>query len=183
MDARHDPSPPHLLHYSEDPGIERFAPHVPATNPDQPPMVWTVDDTHSPLFWFPRDCPRIAFWAADGTPPDRLGATTAARVHAIEAGWLERVRTCQLWEYRFAPAAFEPSPIADGYWVSTSAHAPLSIEPVGDLLERHRERGIDLRVLPDLHDLRDAVVESGYRFSMCRLANLNPAQGEASGRG
>jgi hypothetical protein len=118
MDARHDPSPPHLLHYSEDPGIERFVPHVPATNPDQPPLVWTVDDTHAPLFWFPRDCPRVTFWAEDGSPPDRLGATTARRVHAIEQVWLERVQSCQLWEYRFSPAGFEPSPLADGYWVS-----------------------------------------------------------------
>ena len=34
----------------------------PATNPDQPPMVWTIDEVHAPLLWFPRDCPRITFW-------------------------------------------------------------------------------------------------------------------------
>jgi hypothetical protein len=187
MDARHDPSPTHLLHYSEDPAIERFVPHVPATNPEQPPLVWTIDDTHAPLFWFPRDCPRITFWAHDGSPPDRLGPTDATRVHAIEAEWLDRVAACELWAYRFAPATFEPWPHADGYWVSAEAQVPLDVRPVGDLLERHRERGIDLRVLPDLRQLRDDVIASGYRFSMCRMANMtspvSPAPDAASGTG
>jgi hypothetical protein len=183
MDARHDPSPLHLLHYSEDPDIERFVPHVPATNPDQPPLVWTIDDSHAPLFWFPRDCPRITFWTEDGSPTDRLGPTSAPRVHAIEDSWQERMATCELWEYRFSPIGFEPSPLADGYWVSSQDQEPFEVVPVGDLVERHRERRIELRVLPDLRQLRDDVVASGYRFSMCRLANLTPAPDAASGTG
>jgi hypothetical protein len=183
MDARHQAAPPHLLHFSEDPAIERFMPHVPATNPDQRPMVWTIDDDHAPLFWFPRDCPRITFWSGDGAPPHRLGPTTATRVHAIEERWLERVRSCELHAYRFATEGFEPWPGADGYWVSSAEHVPLDVAPVGDLLERHRARGIELRVLPDLRELRDEVVASGYRFSMCRMANISPAPDAASGTG
>jgi hypothetical protein len=187
MEARHEVDPEHLWHFSEDPAIERFVPHVPATNPDQPPMVWTVDDLHAPLFWFPRDCPRITFWTADGSPPDALGATTATRVHAIEEGWLPRVQRCSLWVYRFAPDGFAASPDADGYWVSDREHRPLDVAPVGDLLERHRERGIDLWVLADLRELRDQVIASGYRFSMCRMANIrpgvSPARDAASGTG
>jgi hypothetical protein len=183
MHARHDRSPLRLLHYSEDPNIVRFVPHVPATNPSQPPLVWAVDDTHAPLFWFPRDCPRITFWADDGSPPDRLGATTANRVHAIEAAWVERMEACELWEYGFSPTAFDPSPIADGYWVSAHEHEPLEVVRAGDLVERHRDRGIELRVLPDLRELQGAVVASGYRFSMCRMANISPAPDAASGTG
>jgi hypothetical protein len=187
MEARHQADPAHLWHFSEDPAIDRFTPHVPTTNPEQPPMVWTIDEVHAPLFWFPRDCPRITFWTEDGSPPDALGATTASRVHAIEASWLARVRACELWVYRFAVDGFEPWPAADGYWVSGHEHVPLDVSRVGDLLERHRERGIDLRVLPDLRELRDQVIASGYRFSMCRMANLesplNPAPGGASGTG
>jgi hypothetical protein len=173
MEPRHEPDPPHLLHFSEDPGIERFAPHVPATNPEQPPLVWTVDERHAPLFWFPRDCPRITFWTADGTPADRLGATSAWRVHIIEDGWLDRMRTCRLFVYRFAPAAFRPWPDADGYWVADGAQVPLERASVGDLLERHRERDIELRVLPHLLPLRDEVIASGHRFSMARMANAS----------
>ena len=53
-----------LLHFSEDPSITRFTPHVPATNPGQAPAVWAIDAAHAPVYWFPRDCPRGAVWAA-----------------------------------------------------------------------------------------------------------------------
>ena len=172
MEPRHQDDPPHLLHFSEDPGIERFVPHVPVTNPGEPPMVWTVDEVHAPLFWFPRDCPRITFWSDDGSPADGLGATAARRVHAIEEAWVDTVARCALHVYRFGPEAFRPWPDADGYWVATEAQVPLDVAPVGDLFERHREQAIELRVLPDLRPLRDAVLASGYRFSMCRMANI-----------
>jgi hypothetical protein len=67
--------------------------------------------------------------------------------------------------------------------VSSQDQEPFEVVPVGDLVERHRERRIELRVLPDLRQLRDDVVASGYRFSMCRLANLTPAPDAASGTG
>ena len=52
-----------LFHYSEDPGIVRFEPHVPRTNPDVPAAVWAIDEARAPLYWFPRDCPRVTVWA------------------------------------------------------------------------------------------------------------------------
>jgi hypothetical protein len=160
-----------LLHFSEDPSIARFEPHVPPTNPDLPPMVWAIDEEHSPAYWFPRDCPRITFWSADGSPPAALGPTSARRVHAIEASWLPRMREAVLYAYRFDPAPFEPWGEADGHLVSRSAVEPVSVEPVGDLVARHAEARIELRLVPDLAPLRDAVVASGYRFSMIRLRN------------
>lgn len=171
MQPRHQTDPPYLLHFSEDATIAGFVPHVPATNPEQPPLVWTVDDLHAPLFWFPRDCPRITFWSGDGSAVDRLGATTAARVHAIEERWLERVRACELFEYRFASGGFQPWLDADGYWVSEGEQRPLDVHPAGDLLGLHAAAGIEVRVLPSLTTLRDEVIASGYRFSMCRMAN------------
>jgi hypothetical protein len=183
MASRHQVDPEHLWHYSEDPAIERFLPHVPATNPDQPPMVWAIDDEHAPLLWFPRDCPRITFWTVDGSAADRLGPTTASRVHAMEARWVERMRACRLFVYRFAVDGFAPWPDADGYWVANVERSALDVAPVGDLFERHRERGIELRVLDDLRPLRDAVIASGYRFSMTRMRNISPAPDAASGTG
>jgi hypothetical protein len=159
------------LHFSEDPGITRFEPHVPPTNPEQPPMVWAIDEPHSPAYWFPRDCPRITFWSADGSPPDMLGPTTARRVHAIDATWLERMHQAVLYVYRFDPAPFDPWDAADGHLVSHEAVEPLSVEPVGDLVARHAQAGIELRLVPDLRPLRDAVIDSGYRFSMIRMRN------------
>ena len=63
--------------------------------------------------------------------------------------------------YRFDVDGFAPWPGADGYWVSDASTRRSTCMPVGDLLERHRERGIELRVLPDLRELRDAVIDVG----------------------
>jgi hypothetical protein len=52
-----------LYHFSEDPGITRFNPRMHPSHPDQPAMVWAIDEEHSPLYYFPRDCPRIGFWS------------------------------------------------------------------------------------------------------------------------
>ncbi len=54
-----------LFHYSEDPAIARFEPHVPASNPSSPPYVWAVEARYAPLYWFPRACPRVTVWAND----------------------------------------------------------------------------------------------------------------------
>ena len=54
-----------VWHFSEDPSIERFLPHVPVTNPTQQAAVCAIDETHAPLYWFPRDCPRGTVWARD----------------------------------------------------------------------------------------------------------------------
>ncbi len=48
-----------LWHFGEDPGLWRFVPHVAATNENPEPFVWAVDPWHSPLFWYPRDCPLL----------------------------------------------------------------------------------------------------------------------------
>ncbi len=60
-----DPAPPHggegpfeLWHFSEHLDLELFQPYVPATNAISPSLVRVVDIRHSPLVWFPRECPR-----------------------------------------------------------------------------------------------------------------------------
>jgi hypothetical protein len=35
-----------LFHFSEDPAIEAFVPHVPRSNPTQPASVWAIDEDH-----------------------------------------------------------------------------------------------------------------------------------------
>jgi hypothetical protein len=160
-----------VLHFSEDPTITRFEPHIPSSNPGVPAMVWAIDEDHAPLYWFPRGCPRVTFWTADGSAADALGPTTARRVHAIELAWLDRVRQCELFAYRFDPSPFEPWPDADGHWTAATGVEPLSVEPVGDLLGRHAGAGIELRLVPSLRPLVEPVVASGYRFSLVRMAN------------
>jgi hypothetical protein len=106
------PVPGELLHFSEDPTITRFAPHVAATAADPDPYVWAVDAEQSPSYWFPRQCPRAMAWIGPRTTvEDRervLGPGGGERVHAIEYGWLEAMRTVRLYAYRLPAAPFRP---------------------------------------------------------------------------
>ena len=170
---------PHALwHVSENPGIERFEPHVSATAAEREPLVWAIDTRHLPLYWFPRDCPRGTFWAdADTTPEDAarlLGG--ASRVHVIQESWLERMRETTVFAYRLPEPSFEPHPEVGGYWVSRAAVAPLGVERLGDLVGRHERAEIDLRVLADLWGIWNEVAASTLEFSGMRLRNAARAE-------
>lgn len=178
-DATH---PAVLFHFSEDPTIARFEPRsLPPRNDrysaPRPtgPLVWAIDEAHAPLYFFPRDCPRVAFWAGpDSTPDDRacfLGHTAAARVIALEGGWLDRVREARLYVYRLPPDGFALFDEDAGYWVAGEAVTPLSVEPAGDLLALLVAAGVELRITPSLWPLRHALVASSLHFSMVRLRN------------
>jgi hypothetical protein len=163
-----------LLHFSEDPNIAVFRPHVPASSPHHKPLVWTVDEEHAPGFWFPRDCPRSCCWSIGKTTSDAgralLGQGT--RMHAIETGWLDRMRTCKVFVYRFDPAPFAIRMVPEaGYWATEETVIPLSVEPAGDLLALHANAGIELRVVENLWPVIDAIVGSGLEFSISRSKN------------
>ena len=52
------PAPGEVLHFSEDPTIEVFRPHVAKTAGQVTPYVWAVGHDRAPDYWFPRQCPR-----------------------------------------------------------------------------------------------------------------------------
>jgi hypothetical protein len=108
-----------------------------------------------------------------------LGPGGARRLHAIEASWLERVRRCQLYAYVFDRSPFQLKHAEAGYWVARSDVAPTSVTPVGDLLARHAEAGIELRIVDTLWPLIDAIVASGLEFSIIRKANARPRDAAA----
>jgi hypothetical protein len=172
-----------VLHFSEDPTIERFVPHVAATAQQPEPYVWAVDDENAPSYWFPRHCPRGMAWAVPGLTSDAdrdriLGPGGGHRVHAVEYGWLDALRTTALYGYRLPKAKFQPFPNSGKRphaWVSEEPVTPLGPpEPVGDLLRLHEEAGIQLRVLNNLWPFWDAVTTSTLAFSGIRLANATP---------
>jgi hypothetical protein len=167
-----------LLHFSEDPSIVRFVPHVPPTNPDQPPAVWAIDRSHAPVYWFPRDCPRGSVWAsnaADQEVLERTFQTSATRVNATELRWLGRMGTARLYVYEFDRAPFEPWADAEGQWIAREPIVPLAVRPLGSLLELHVEAGVELRFVPDLWRFWRSVLESGLPFSGVRLRNASTA--------
>jgi Family of unknown function (DUF6886) len=167
-----------LWHYSEDPALDRFLPRAPTGSPGVRPLVWAVDTRHAPMFWFPRDCPRGCIWAGSATTPeDRerfFGQSAAGRVHVMEAGWLGRMRECRLYAYRLPAAAFRPHEAVGGYWVCDEAVDATERVAVGDLLGRHAEAGIELRVTPSVWPFWRRVASSTVLFSGSRLRNSAP---------
>ena len=166
-----------LYHFSEDPHISRFVPHVPLTNPSHAPAVWAIDAGHAPLYWFPRDCPRVTIWPHG--PGDQPGfharfATTATRLHAIESVWLERMRDAVLYRYEFESEGFVPWVDADGQWISDREVVPARVTPVGDLLAAHARALIELRIVPSLWPLRDVALSGEFDFSIVRMHNATP---------
>jgi hypothetical protein len=176
------PEPGEVLHFSEDPAITRFVPHVAATAQQPEAYVWAVAADRAPDYWFPRDCPRAMAWTTPTTSPsDRdlvLGPGGGERVHAVEYRWLEAMRTVSLFAYRLPADRFTPfgSPVPHAM-VATEPVEPLGPpEGVPDLFELHEAAGIQLRVLPNLWAFWEVVIHSTLGFSGIRLGNALPAR-------
>lgn len=163
-----------LFHFSEDPGISEFVPRVPEKRPGIEPLVWTVDEARAWTYLFPRECPRVLLWPTPQTTSGDLQRWFAgrpdARIACIEWAWLERMRTTQLYRYELEPARFRP--LEDDPWmlVSRVPEVPLSVEPVGDLVEALGREDVELRLMPTLAPLRGAW-EHSFHFSGIRLRN------------
>jgi hypothetical protein len=174
-----------LHHFSEDDSIRLFEPHVPRTNPSQPPAVWAIDAEHAPLYWFPRDCPRIAAWPsdqADRNEFERAFCTTAWRLHVMEFAWLKAMESTALYRYDFDASEFEPWADASGQWISHTRVQPIGCGPVGDLLERHRAARIELRLVDSLFPTAEMAASDLWEFSIVRMTNGTANQHPSSVR-
>lgn len=170
------PAAGEVLHFSEDPTITTFRPHVARTNGKVTPYVWAVGHDRAPDYWFPRQCPRAMAWVGPATTPedrDRIiGAGCGTRVHAVEYGWLDAIRSVELYAYRLPADEFVEH---DAAVVATTEVRPLGpAEPVGDLFALHEAAGIQLRVMRRLHDFWAEVVGSTLEWSGIRMRNAKP---------
>jgi len=163
-----------LFHVSEDPGIERFEPR--ASEYAGEPAVWAIDAARLHNYLVPRECPRVTYYAnGETTAADVerfLGSSPA--VVAVEHGWLEQLRSCRLYSYHLPPETFECLDECAGYFVSRVPVVPERIEVFDDPLAELLRRGVELRFVPNLWPLRDAIVASTLRFSLIRLRNALP---------
>lgn len=173
------PAPGEVLHFSEDPDIRLFRPHVSASAGPLEALVWAVDAERAPDYWFPRQCPRAMVWlrpSSSRTDRQRLiGDGGGHRVHAIEYDWLSRLLETRLYAYRLPAAPFRP--------FGAERHALVAREPVeplgppvelGNLLALHREAGIQLRLYDNLWPFWDAAVGSSLGHSAIRMRNARP---------
>jgi hypothetical protein len=173
---------PELFHFSEDPTIEVFEPRPVRVPAERPPgqdwlngaLVWAIDAWHAPMYFFPRDCPRVLLWKLPDTTDADLDrwwrGERGRRMQAhIEAAWLQRLRSATLYRYVFATDPFER--LQDvGMYVARVAVRPLAVEPVGDLEAALAAADVELHVLDDLLPLK-GVWESSLHASGVRLRN------------
>ena len=169
-----------VFHFSEDPAIKEFTPHVARTAADPRPLVWAVGQDRVPDYWFPRQCPRAMAWVTPGTTEqDRrylLGPGRHRRVHAVEYRWLERITTCKLFCYSLPADSFElikgEAPHA---YISKMTVRPLGApKALPPLLELHERARVQLRLLDNLWPWWDEVVGTSLGYSGIRLANAHP---------
>jgi hypothetical protein len=163
-----------LFHVSEEPGIRRFEPRPSPTAGEA--VVWAVDAERLRNYLLPRECPRVTYYAGpETTAADAerfLGSGPA--VVAVEGRWLERLRACRLYLYEMPPRSFACTDECAGYFVSREAVEPACVHVVEDVLATLLGRGAELRLMPDLWPLRDAVVASSLRYSIIRMRNAAP---------
>lgn len=175
-----------LYHISEKPNIVRFDPR-PAPDPSSGQtglMVWAIDDAHLHNYLLPRNCPRVTFYASpglrsvDNQPDDDVArllcGTTADYVVAIEAAWFARVLSQTLYLYTFSPEPFEMIDAGAGYYIARQSVMPVSVRQIDNLPAELFARNVELRVMPSLWKLRDAVAASSLQFSMIRMRNARP---------
>jgi hypothetical protein len=166
-----------LFHFSDDPNITRFEPRPPpsAASGVTDHVVWAVGERLRHNYLLPRDCPRVTFYARpESLPADverLLGQTSARYVVAIEAGWMPALRQGRLYQYELPPDTFVPIDEGAGYYISRAIVMPLGLMAIDDLLSELLACDIELRVMPSLWPLCDAVVASSLHFSCIRMRN------------
>ena len=170
-----------LFHFSDDPAIATFEPRpvrVPSARPRgrdwlNGPLVWAIDEFCSPMYFFPRDCPRILLWRKPTTTAADLAAWWGARdcrmIAHIEWAWYERFRAETIYRYELPVAPFEDLDDA-GMWVSRQTVTPISCEPLPDLALALRDADVELRLMESLLPLR-GVWDTSLHASGNRLRN------------
>lgn len=164
-----------LFHVSEEAGIRRFEPRPSEYTAE--PVIWAIDAERLRNYLVPRDCPRVTCYVGPETTTadsEQFLGSGAKAVIAIEQGWLDRVRRCLLYCYHLPPQTFECIDECAGYFVSRVSVAPALVEALNDPVSELQRCGVELRILPNLWPLRDAVVASSLRFSIIRMRNALP---------
>lgn len=164
-------NPVMLFHISEEAGIEQFEPRQSKYTSDA--VVWAISADRLCNYLLPRECPRVTYYAGPNTSSSDvqrfLGSSSV--VIAVESGWLEEIRSCQLFCYSLPPDTFESLDECAGYFVSRKAVVPTQVVIIDDVLGELLKRDVDLRLMPNLWTLRDDVVGSTLQFSMIRMRN------------
>lgn len=168
---------PRLFHVSETPDIATFDPR-PVPSPDAGvtgDAVWAIDEARLPNYLLPRDCPRVAYAAGLQTDPrdiaDFFDNTSAKRIVVVEQAWLTRILQTVLYVYEMPPAGFELADANAGYYICRTPVTPAAVYRVDDFFGALAERDCELRLVPDLSEIRENVRRSTLEYSFIRMRN------------
>jgi hypothetical protein len=130
-------------------------------------------------YLLPRDCPRVTYYANSATTlQDRdrfFGGSAATHVVAIETEWFHRVNTTILYSYEFPPGTFTLLDETAGYYVSYESVSPIAIRRIENIFDELLSRAhLELRILPELWPMGDAVIASTLSYSLIRMRNAKP---------
>jgi len=166
-----------LFHISEEPDIPVFKPRPSPSHFDMitGDVVFAIDPVLLHNYLLPRDCPRVTFYkGAQSTQEDItrfMGETAADFVMAVESGWLPVIERTTLYCYELPADTFTLLDECAGYYISYQAVMPLSVRPVNNILEELLTRNIELRFMPSLWKLAEAIKQSTLYFSIIRMRN------------
>ncbi|MFN8365629.1 MAG: hypothetical protein U0Y96_00140 [Candidatus Kapaibacterium sp.] len=166
-----------LFHISQDDSIDVFMPrpspsHFQGLSQD---CVFAITDELQANYFFPRDCPRICIRIGSATTTNDAAEffahSIATSIIAIEHSWFETLCTTSLVQYEFDTTNFTELDANAGYYISTKPEVPKVkrlLHNIPELLFRHN---VELRIVPRLWKLQEAVVQSTLQFSCIRMRN------------
>lgn len=174
-----------LYHFSENPDIDIFHPRAPLAHPKTEPFVFTIDEWHSPFYYFPRECPRIGIWPLKLTTIDdlELFGSLSNNKHmllVIDESWVEQWEKATIYCYEFDSENGFIDCHDHGCWVSKESQTPLSVTKLTDLPKLCLERNIEIKIVPNLVEYAYSwmkmpemeLMETSLHISMTRMRNL-----------
>ncbi|MBD3918948.1 hypothetical protein H8B09_09305 [Paenibacillus sp. PR3] len=170
-----------LFHFSSSSDIEVFHPRAKATREDMPPVVWAIDEEHQFTFYVPRDCPRIICTRSeDLSEEDNIrffGTTASDIVMTVETGWYERIEKAALYRYELPSESFRLFDKYAGYYISEEIITPIKMDVITNPLDLLIQLNIDIRLTPNLHPLRNAILNSSLTdFGIHQFGNAAPME-------
>ena len=148
-------------------------------NPDlglEGTAVFAITELLLPNYLLPRDCPRVTFYARPESTQEDVGRLLGESQHvvAFEAGWLGRVVNGRIYIYTLPSDTFTVWDEGAGYHISHQPVTPLTMRTVDNMLLEIASHDVEIRILPSLWPLYEAVVNSSLQLSMIRMRNAHP---------
>jgi len=171
-----------LFHVSEEGNIDKFVPRIPYRQDmdKSKGLVWSLTEPSLPTWLTPRDCPRIGYRVKEDTTAEDIERFFSSDSHhcvAIEHGWHARMLSTTIYLYEFDPGNFYFDATA-GFYVSDQTEYPISLTVYSDLYAVIMNRNAEIRLVSNLWQLGDAVQKSTLKWSLCRMKNAKPRDGQ-----